>query len=86
MLMIWLGSSQYRSRHYLNRTTARLAHVSLTLKRQLWERRSAKVQQPHCQSAATTLPAAAANGSNRIALRCPRLPNISALTCLDDPY
>jgi hypothetical protein len=30
--------------------------------------------------------AAAANGSNRIALRCPPSPNINALTCLDDLY
>ena len=29
---------------------------------------------------------AAANGSNQIALRCPRLPVINALTCLDDLY
>jgi hypothetical protein len=27
---------------------------------------------------------AAANGSNRIASRCPRLTGIDALTCLDD--
>jgi len=33
-----------------------------------------------------TLSAAAANGSNRIALMCPRSPDINALTCLDDPY
>jgi hypothetical protein len=29
---------------------------------------------------------AAANGSNRIALSCPRSADINALTCLDDPY
>jgi hypothetical protein len=29
---------------------------------------------------------AAANGSNRIDLRCPRSPDIDALTCLNDPY
>jgi hypothetical protein len=30
--------------------------------------------------------AAAANGSNRITLKCPRSPAIAALTCQDDPY
>jgi hypothetical protein len=29
---------------------------------------------------------AAANGSNRIALRCPPSSSINALTCLDDLY
>jgi NAD(P)-dependent dehydrogenase (short-subunit alcohol dehydrogenase family) len=48
------------SRHDPTLMTARLAHVSVPLKRQLWERRSAKVQQPHClrqqQTAATASP------------------------------
>lgn len=33
-----------------------------------------------------TVRAAAANGSNRIAPRCPRSPSISLLTCVDDLY
>ena len=32
------------------------------------------------------LSVAAANGSNRIALRCLRSPGINALTCLNDLY
>jgi hypothetical protein len=32
------------------------------------------------------LDAAAANGSNRIVLLCPRMPAIVALTCLNDLY
>jgi hypothetical protein len=32
------------------------------------------------------LTTAAANGSNRIALMCPRSSDINPLTCLDDPY
>jgi len=32
------------------------------------------------------LSAAAANGSNRIVPRCPRLSGINALACLDDRY
>jgi hypothetical protein len=35
-----------RARRHLSLTITLLAHVSLTLKRQLWERRIAKVQQP----------------------------------------
>ncbi len=38
------------------------------------------------QAAYAPRPAAAANGSNRIVLMCPRSPDINALTCLDDLY
>jgi hypothetical protein len=57
-------------------TPGRPARTSLVVGRSLTP--------PTFQAGYALRPAAAANGSNRIALRCPRSSDINALTCLDD--
>jgi hypothetical protein len=58
-------------------TTARLGYLAVTV----------TVRWPtSCSTLALRDTTAAANGSNRIVLSCPRSADIDALTCLNDLY
>jgi len=56
------------------RVPARLGHVSLTLKRQLWERRSAEVQQSHGPESAFMSPVRPGNQP-----KCPVLTSLPSV-------